>query len=222
LTLRVNYVYLIVLVNIVYHRGANMTLETVESAAISSSATQTQSLTQPHRPGLDEPEGSSTNHERKVRFVPADSGAAYWGPGTVMTFVITGKETSGAFFLAEMMVPPGGGPPPHIHTREDESFRVLEGTLTVNVGEDTLVASAGDFAYLPRGIKHSFKNSGTTMVKALVLITPAGLEDYFAEVFERTEDRHAAPPPPAKELIARALAASSRYGLQLLPPVPNQ
>lgn len=153
-----------------------------------------------------------------VHFVPSGTGPAYWGPGTLMTYILTGKETGGAFFLSEVLVPPGGGPPPHIHHREDESFHLLEGTLTVHVGGDTLTASAGDVVYLPRGIAHSFRNTGTGTAKALVLITPAGLENYFAEVFDPATDRSAAPPPVSKELIARAMAASPRYGLVLLPP----
>ncbi|MGA9060546.1 MAG: quercetin 2,3-dioxygenase [Terracidiphilus sp.] len=158
------------------------------------------------------------SRQNQVRYVPAGTGAAYWGPGSLMTFIITGKETGGAFFLAEMSVPPGGGPPPHIHHCEDESFHVLEGRLTVRVGGDTITAAAGDFAFLPRGIAHSFKNNGDVTAKALVLVTPAGLENYFAEVFDPAVDRSAAPPPPSKELIARALAVSPRYGLVLLPP----
>ena len=154
----------------------------------------------------------------ELKYVPSGTGEAYWGPGSLMTFIVTGKETGGAFFLAEMSVPPGGGPPPHMHTREDESFRILEGSLTIQVGSETITASPGDFAFLPRGIAHSFKNNGDVPAKALVLVTPAGLENYFAEVFEATADRNAAPPPPGKELIARALSASSRYGLVLFPP----
>ena len=51
-----------------------------------------------------------------------------------MTFLITGEETGGAFFMADISVVPGGGTPPHIHHREDESFHLLEGTLTIQVG----------------------------------------------------------------------------------------
>jgi len=152
-----------------------------------------------------------------VRHVPAGTGPAYWGPGELMTFLITGKETGGAFFLAEISVPPGGGPPPHIHTREDESFQIIEGSLTVQVGGDKITASAGDFVYLPRGIAHGFRNSGDGYAKALVLTTPAGLEGFFAEVFEPAAD-HATPPPVSRELIARAQVAAPRYGLELLPP----
>jgi quercetin dioxygenase-like cupin family protein len=160
----------------------------------------------------------STSPVNLVRHLPAGTGPAYWGPGELMTFLITGEETGGAFFLAEISVAPGGGTPPHIHHREDESFHVLEGALTVQVGNDTITASAGDFAYLPRGIAHSFKNTGDGIAKALVVTTPAGLEGFFAEVFEPALDRSAIPPSPSRELIARAQAASPRYGLELLPP----
>lgn len=163
-------------------------------------------------------EGTSPRPQSLARHVPRGSGAAYWGPGELMTFLITGEETGGAFFMAEVSVAPGGGTPPHIHHREDESFFLLEGELTIQVGGDTITASAGDSAFLPRGIAHSFKNAGDGYAKALVLATPAGLEGFFAEVFEPALDRSATPPPASKELIGRAIAASPRYGMQLLPP----
>ena len=154
----------------------------------------------------------------QAKRLPAGTGKAYWGPGELMTFLLTGEETGGAVFMSEISVAPGGGTPPHIHHREDEAFRLLEGTLTIQVGGDTITASAGDFAFLPRGIAHSFKNTGDSYAKALVLITPAGLEGFFAEVFEPAVDRSATPPPASKELVGRALAVAPRYGLELLPP----
>lgn len=164
-------------------------------------------------------EGTAAKPQRnEVKSVPAGTGAAYWGPGELMTYLITGEETQGAYFLSEISVAPGGGAPPHIHHREDESFHLLEGTLTIQVGGDTIVASAGDFTYLPRGIAHSFKNTGDAIAKALVLATPAGLEGFFAEVFEPATDRSVPPPFHNQELIGRALAAGPRYGMELLPP----
>jgi quercetin dioxygenase-like cupin family protein len=160
----------------------------------------------------DEPKANHAKH------VPAGTGRAYWGPGELMTFLATGEETGGAFFMSEISVAAGGGTPPHIHHREDEAFRLLEGTLTIQVGGDTIIASAGDFAFLPRGIAHSFKNTSDGYAKALVLITPAGLEGFFAEVFEPATDRSATPPPVTNELIGRARAAGPRYGMELLPP----
>lgn len=162
--------------------------------------------------------GPALPRQDETKHVPRGAGAAYWGPGELMTFLATGKETGGAFFMADVSVVPGAGTPPHIHHREDESFYLFEGTLTMHVGEDTIAASAGDFVFLPREIPHSFQNTGDGYAKALVLTVPAGLEGFFSEVFEPAADRTAVPPPSSKELIGRALAASPRYGLELLPP----
>ncbi len=182
-----------------------MTTQSVAALGHSSAETVGEDLQQTARQDL-------------VRYVPARTGPVYWGPGNQLTFLITGKETGGAYFLAEMSVQPGGGPPPHIHHREDESFHILEGTLTIQVGANTITASAGDFAFLPRGIVHSFKNNGEGCAKALVSTTPAGLENYFAEVFEPAADRNSAQPPPSKAMLARAMEAAPRYDLELLSP----
>ena len=178
-----------------------MNLQTADPLVNSSDETTSEDSQLPTRqPATGSAHGrAAASRQNQVKYVPAGTGVAYWGPGNRLIFLVTGKETGGAFFLAEMLVPPGGGPPPHIHSREDESFQIIEGTLTIRVGEDTITASAGDFAFLPRGIAHSFKNTGEGLAKALVLTTPAGLENYFAEVFDPAMDRSAAPPPPAKK-----------------------
>src|SRR5215831_4042864 len=150
----------------------------------------------------------------QAKYVPAETGPAYWGPGDQITFLITGEETGGAFFMAEVSVPPGGGPGPHIHHREDESFHILQGTLTLQVGGKTIVASPNDFVFLPRGVEHCFKNTGRNDAKFLVLVTPAGLENFFAEAFYPAPDRSAAPPLVTDALLARLAAAAPRYGLE--------
>jgi quercetin dioxygenase-like cupin family protein len=59
--------------------------------------------------------------------VPAGTGPAYRSPIDEITFLITGEQTGGAFFMAEVSVPPGGGNPPHIHHREEETFYLQQG-----------------------------------------------------------------------------------------------
>jgi quercetin dioxygenase-like cupin family protein len=111
--------------------------------------------------------------QNQVKHVPAGTGPAYCGPGDRMTFLITGAETSGAFFMAEVSVAPGGGPPPHVHSREDESFYLQQGTLAVQVGDKSLNVVAGDFVHMPRGTAHSSKNLGNETAKLLMVATPA-------------------------------------------------
>src|SRR6476659_5427865 len=88
--------------------------------------------------------------------------------GDVYRFLAVGEDTGGRYALWEAIVPPGGGPPPHVHSREEEGFYVLEGEITFRVGEDRLVAGAGTFANMPVGTPHSFKNEGNTPARMLI------------------------------------------------------
>src|SRR6516162_6326168 len=85
--------------------------------------------------------------------------------GDVYRFLATGEDTSGKYALFEALVPPGGGPPPHVHSREEEGFYVLEGEITFTIDDKRLVASAGMFANMPVGTPHSFKNESSKHVK---------------------------------------------------------
>ena len=66
--------------------------------------------------------------------------------GDVYRFLATGEDTNGKYAMWEAIVPPGGGPPPHVHSREEEGFYILEGEITLQIGEERLVATAGMFA----------------------------------------------------------------------------
>jgi quercetin dioxygenase-like cupin family protein len=74
-----------------------------------------------------------------------------------------------------------GGPPRHTHTREDESFYVLTGTLEVECGDDWFQAGPGSFVFLPRNLPHVFRSVGGPAT-ALLIVTPSGPDEYFAEL----------------------------------------
>ncbi len=71
--------------------------------------------------------------------------------GDVCRFLATGDETDGRYGMFEAIVSPGGGPPPHIHSREEELFYILEGEITFQVADEQIVAQVGTFAKLPSG-----------------------------------------------------------------------
>jgi quercetin dioxygenase-like cupin family protein/catechol 2,3-dioxygenase-like lactoylglutathione lyase family enzyme len=175
-------------------------------------------ITATHPQTVRDANGSATALAKRsqLKYVPAGAGPAYWGHGDQVTFLITGAETGGAFFMAEVSVPPGGGPSPHVHNREEESFYLMQGVLTIQVGGKTLNASPGDFVHLPRGVVHSFRNAGNVDAKFLLVVTPGGLEKFFEKAFDPAADRPAAPPPVTEALLARLLAAAPRHGLELL------
>jgi quercetin dioxygenase-like cupin family protein len=101
--------------------------------------------------------------------------------GDVTHYTAVGADTGGQFALLEQLIPPGHGPRRHVHSREEESFYILEGEFTFEVGGQTLVAPAGSFVLGPRGIPHTFWNSGKSDARLLLIISPPGLEPFFEE-----------------------------------------
>ena len=77
--------------------------------------------------------------------------------GDVYRFLATGEDTNGKYALWEAIVPPGGGPPPHVHSREEEGFYILEGEITFTIDDERIVATAGMFANMPVGTPHSLQ-----------------------------------------------------------------
>ena len=61
-------------------------------------------------------------------------GLSKWYMGCLTTNLAESKDTNGAFCLVEVTLAPGNEPPPHVHSREDELFYVLEGKFDVYVG----------------------------------------------------------------------------------------
>ena len=104
-----------------------------------------------------------------------------------------------------------------MHEREDETFYVLQGAVTVWVGDQTVHAAQGDCAHLPRGIVHSFRNTGTETARMLVMATPAGIEKFFEEAFYPAAQGKEFP-PVTPELIGRLMAVSARHGQTVLLP----
>src|SRR5262245_34488090 len=90
-----------------------------------------------------------------------------------------GQDSDGRLAVIEMVVAAAGAcRPPPLHPRHAEGFYVLEGELTVQVGDTLMTAGAGTFHFTPRGTPHTFANCSGRDARMLVLCTPAGFETY--------------------------------------------
>ena len=158
------------------------------------------------------------NTTSRVVVKQADEGRTIAVVGDVYRFLATGEDTNGKYALWEAVVPPGGGPPPHVHSREEEGFYVLEGEITLVVGDQRLTASAGMFANMPVGTPHSFKNEGGKPARMLISVAPAGLEQMFFEVGVPLAEGATTALPPTKEEIEKLLAIAPKYGIEIRLP----
>jgi len=138
--------------------------------------------------------------------------------GDIYRFLATGDDTNGKYALFEALVPSGGGPPPHVHSREEEGFFILEGEITLVINGERVVATAGMFANMPVGTPHSFKNESSKPAKMLISVAPAGLEQMFLEVGLPLAEGATTALPPTKEEIEKLLAIAPRYGIEIRLP----
>ena len=146
--------------------------------------------------------------------VPPGEGERIWIVGDTMTLKATSASTAGRLALLENLTAPGGGPPPHVHTREDEFFFVLDGVFEILIGDVRHTVGPGGFAYVPRGTVHCFRNVADAPSRILVGFTPGGMEGFFRESGVPATDDGPAPAIDQAE-IARSMAAAPRYGMQL-------
>jgi mannose-6-phosphate isomerase-like protein (cupin superfamily) len=105
--------------------------------------------------------------------------------GNELVFKARPEETGGAYVLTDYTAGPGfPGPPPHRHREMTDAFFVLEGTLTLSLGEETIEAPPGSFVLVPPGTAHTFSNPRDEPVRFLNLNSPPGFEQYFRDLAE--------------------------------------
>jgi mannose-6-phosphate isomerase-like protein (cupin superfamily) len=92
-------------------------------------------------------------------------------------FLATTDDTP-LFNLGIVLLRPGQGVDGHVHEAEDDSFLVLEGTLSVTVGDEhrEMRAAAGTFVLIPAGTRHAIVNAGSTDVRFLNVHAPGGFD----------------------------------------------
>lgn len=132
-------------------------------------------------------------------------------------FKLDKEQTSGNLGAAETTLFPGHmGAVPHRHQGFDEVCRVLQGTLTILVGEEVFKVEAGGWHLRPRGIVHSFWNSGKLPAKFIELYLPGGHETYMQQLTDLFINGRK---PKPEEVDALAKKHDIEFFWEQLPPL---
>ncbi len=94
-----------------------------------------------------------------------------------MRVKVESAETGGAFAFIEYTLPVNvwEGPAPHVHHAGSEMFYVLEGTLQMLVGDESVAVAAGTCVHVPSGAVHAFANPGLSAVRFLQIVSPGSM-----------------------------------------------
>jgi quercetin dioxygenase-like cupin family protein len=144
-----------------------------------------------------------------------DEGSAVWFLGCPTSVKATRAQTGGSFGLIEQELPPSFASPYHVHHREDERFYILDGGLTFICDQKRWKVGPGAYLFLPRNIPHGFKVEETGPAKILILVTPAGFEQFILEMSEP------APAPAGPPDMQKLVAVAAQYGIDILGPLPE-
>jgi mannose-6-phosphate isomerase-like protein (cupin superfamily) len=105
-----------------------------------------------------------------------------------MTFPASGRDNQGRFdFGVAEGFPYAAGPPLHTHAAQEDSFFVVEGILTVQLGDEIFELGSGDFATAPPGVPHSFTNAhpAEKTCRVINVLTPGnGFDGYLSQLEE--------------------------------------
>jgi quercetin dioxygenase-like cupin family protein len=139
-------------------------------------------------------------------------------PGGVFNFLSMGHETEGSHALMRIIVNRGAEPPAHTHSREDESYYILKGSIRYRVGEDVITVNEGEYVYLPKGIPHKFELL-TEQAEVLMWISPAGLDQWFWDNSVPAPDGNQLPMPqgpPPPQVIEHFVKSLREYGVEMI------
>lgn len=153
----------------------------------------------------------------------AAAGDTYDHLGLRLRLRLTGQDTAGSLALIEHIGSKGAGTPLHRHSREAETFIVLDGDLDGWSDADHTVVSAGDTLYLPSGSEHAYRVRSDT-ARFLLLLTPAGFEQFFVTDGTPSNPDADLPPlpgPPPPEAVERLAQILSDYGVSITGPPPT-
>jgi len=137
-----------------------------------------------------------------------------WLGSMELSVLLDGAASGGRLMVVEVRAQRGDASPVHVHGEEDETFVVLEGGMTVWVGDERHHIDPGGIGFLPRNLPHSyfFTADGT---RALNICTPSGLENFFRaagwDLSQPTPDGWAISPKMLAEI-------APRYGLRIIGP----
>lgn len=111
-------------------------------------------------------------------------GRAYRMGRISAVFKADGPESGSRYSISEWWLDPHTqGPGAHSHP-EDDIFYVIEGTMSVLVGDVWTHATRGAFVLVPGGVTHDFENRGDVRAGVLNLSIPGPFEPHMPGIVQ--------------------------------------
>jgi len=109
---------------------------------------------------------------------------------TEVLFKADGEEVANQYAITEWWMEKGGpGPHPHLHENNDELAYVLQGPVSILVGEEWTDLEKGGLVVIPAGTTHTFSNNSDQRVGVLSILVDATYEAMMPQITQLFAER---------------------------------
>ena len=124
---------------------------------------------------------AETTPRRPIVLAPGE-GRSYPMGRIRAVFKADEAESQSRYAISEWWLEPHTqGPGAHSHP-EDDVFYVIEGTMSMRVGEEWTHAVRGSFVLVPGGVVHDFENRGDVRAGLLNFSVPGAFEPHMPDI----------------------------------------
>ncbi|MBX7246385.1 MAG: cupin domain-containing protein [Candidatus Sumerlaeaceae bacterium] len=150
-------------------------------------------------------------------FTQAELSNSHWYMGHLMSILVDGGDTGGAYTFTTNIQRKGFEPPPHIHSKEHELFYHFDGEFEYSGGKDKFHAKAGSTVFLPKDVAHQFQIL-SDQSRMIILLTPSGFDQFFL-AHSRPAEHLDTPPDPSEPVnIPQMIQMATEFGCSFLQP----
>jgi mannose-6-phosphate isomerase-like protein (cupin superfamily) len=134
-------------------------------------------------------------------------------PGRIATLKLLNEQTGQSVMAFEEVAPAGTETPLHLHHDSDEVMFILSGEFSFKIGDEFSTGGPGTCAFMPRGVPHAWKNSGSEAGRAFFIYTPGQAGKLFEEMRRIQRPVPTAADPEIAEIFRR-------HGWEIVGPPP--
>lgn len=123
---------------------------------------------------------------------------------------LASNESARQMTVVTVDLPAGGFVPPHTHAEEEEGYYVLAGAMTMQLGDESVEVGTGDFAYVPQGTIHGYRNASSLPCRFLAWTVGGAIDRFFVEMGETIREM--------PEDLPKMPAILEKYGIRMVSP----
>ncbi len=150
--------------------------------------------------------GEPRNCQGRAVVVQPDEGPSYWQPtpanGHADPKLYAANTDFDGLSMGYQTIAPGGRVHPHSHDKNVELLICFSGSGRILLDGEPHELVPGTACFLGYGVTHEIINQGEDDLVLMWVITPGGLESFFAEVGRPRQHGDTAPPPFERSMSA--------------------